>query len=307
MPEGGLMKRDFLAVRDLSADEIDALLRRAVELKSGKDKNKCPLMGRSIGLLFEKSSTRTKVSFEAGIYQLGGQSVYMSSADTQLGRGETIRDTARVLSRYLDAVVIRTSGHERVVEFAENSSVPVINALTELHHPCQALADIMTVLERKGRLKGVKMAYIGDGNNVANSLIEASSRMGINLTVACPEGYEPDPDILVRAKEEAKGEIVVLREPKEAAGRADVIYTDVWTSMGQESEEEERKRKFAGYQINSSLLSCAKPDAIVMHCLPAHRGQEITDEVMDGPRSAVLDQAENRLHTQKALLEMLLL
>ncbi len=300
------MKRDFLTLWDLSSEEISLLLKRAVELKSGKDENKCPLIGKSIGLLFEKPSTRTRVSFEVGIYQLGGQAIYMSPKDIQLGRGETIRDTAGVLSRYLSAIVIRTFSHNTLMEFASNSSIPVINGLSDLHHPCQALADLMTILEKKGRLKDIRLAYIGDGNNVANSLIEASSRMEINLRIACPEGYEPDPDVLDRARVSAKSEILILRDPREAAGRADVIYTDVWVSMGQEKEAEEKKSKFKGYQLNSKLLSCAKKDAIVLHCMPAHRGEEITDDVMDGPQSAVIDQAENRLHTQKALLEFLL-
>jgi len=300
------MKRDYLSVWDLSSDEIENILRRSIELKSGKDASRCPLIGKSIGLIFEKSSTRTKVSFEVGIYQLGGQPVYMNSRDLQLGRGETISDTAKTLSRYLSMIVIRTYEHSRIEEFARASSVPVVNALTDTHHPCQALADMMTILEKKGRLKGVRLAYIGDGNNVANSLIEASSRLGLDIILACPEGYEPNPNVLERARSEAKGDIVIVREPKEAAGRADVIYTDVWISMGQESTAEEKKKRFARYQVNSELLRCAKKDAIVMHCLPAKRGQEITDDVIDGPLSVVFDQAENRLHSQKALIEFLL-
>ncbi|MDP2167549.1 MAG: ornithine carbamoyltransferase [Thermodesulfovibrionales bacterium] len=300
------MKRDFLTLWDLSSDEIEAVLKRAIALKAGKDASKCPLIGKSIGLLFEKASTRTKVSFEVGIHQLGGQPVYMTSQEIQLGRGETVADTAKTLSRYLSAVIIRTFEQEKIEEFAFHSSVPVINALTDLHHPCQGLSDLMTILEKKGRLKGIKLAYIGDGNNVANSLIEASSRMQINLTIACPEGLEPNPDVLERARENAKSEIIILRETKEAAGMADVIYTDVWVSMGQEEMTEGKKRKLAKYQLNNALLSCAKEDAVVMHCLPAKRGQEITDEVMDSPRSIVFDQAENRLHSQKALLEFLL-
>ena len=300
------MKRDFLTVRDLSAGEIDTIIRRARELKSGKDANRCPLMGKSIGLLFEKASTRTRVSFEAGIYQLGAQAIYMNPGELQMGRGETIGDTARTLSRYLNAIVLRTSEHSRLEEFSSHASIPVINGLSNRHHPCQALADLLTVQEKKGRLKGIQLAFIGDGNNVANSLIEAASKMEMDMVMACPEGYEPDPDVLERARDAAKGEIIILRDPREAAGRADVIYTDVWVSMGQEKETEERKRRFRPYQVNDALLACAKKDAIVLHCLPAHRGEEITDEVMDGPRSAVFDQAENRLHSQKALLEFLL-
>jgi ornithine carbamoyltransferase len=300
------MKRDFLRLWDLSSEEIDLLLKRAVELKSGKDAHKCPLIGKSIGLLFEKASTRTRVSFEVGIYQLGAQATYMNPNEIQLGRGETIHDTARALSRYLDAIVIRTFSHDTLIEFASSSSVPVINGLSNLHHPCQALADLMTIHEKKGKLKGIHLAYIGDGNNVANSLIEAASRMGIYLTIACPKGYEPDPPILKEAKASAKSVIKIVRDPKEAADKAAVLYTDAWISMGQEKEAREKKKKFRDYQLNSKILSCAKKNAIVLHCLPAHRGEEITDDVMDGPQSAVFDQAENRLHTQKALLEFLL-
>ncbi len=299
------MKRDFLTVFDLSSTEIETLLNRAIAMKSGKDAGKCPLIGQSIGLLFGKASTRTRVSFEVGIYNLGAHPIYLNPNEIQLGRGETIADTARTLSRYLNAVVIRTFGHDLLAEFASHSSVPVINGLSDLHHPCQALGDLMTILEKKGHLKGIRLAYIGDGNNVANSLIEAASRMEMNLTIACPEGYEPDPDVLEKARTSAKGEIIILREPKEAAGRADVIYTDVWVSMGQETKSEEKRKRLKNYQINDKLLSCAKKEAIVLHCLPAHRGEEITDEVMDGPQSAIFDQAENRLHVQKALLEML--
>jgi ornithine carbamoyltransferase len=301
-----IAKKDFLTIWDLTKDDIESLLKRAIELKTGADKNKCPLIGKSIGLFFEKPSTRTRVSFEVGIYQLGGQSIYLSPKELQLGRGESIADTARVLSRYLDGMVLRLYSHPTMEEFAMHSTVPVINGLSDSHHPCQALADLMTILEKKGRLKGIRLAYIGDGNNVANSLIEAAARTGIDLTIACPEGYEPDPDVLDRARAEASGNILILRNPKEAAGRADVIYTDVWVSMGQEKEEEKKKTKFKEYQINSQLLQCAKNDVIVLHCLPAHRGQEITDEIMDGKSSAVFDQAENRLHTEKALLEFLI-
>lgn len=300
------MKRDFLTLRDLSSEEIDLLLKRAVELKSGKDKNKCPLIGRSIGLLFEKASTRTRVSLEAGIYQLGAQAIYMNPKEIQIGRGETIHDTAKVLSRYLNAVVIRTFSHNTLIEFASHSSIPVINGLSNLHHPCQALGDLMTILEKKGGLKDIRLAYIGDGNNVANSLIDAASLMGINLAIACPKGYEPDPKVIEKAKAAANNEITIMKDPKEAAYRADIVYTDVWVSMGQEKEAAKKKRKFKNYQLNSKLLSYAKKDAIALHCMPAHRGEEITDEVIDGSQSAVFDQAENRLHTQKALLEFLL-
>lgn len=300
------MKRDFLTVLDFSKEELNTILRRAIDLKSGKDSGKCPLIGRSVGLLFEKPSTRTRVSFETAVYRLGGQSIYTSAGELQMGRGETIADTARTLSRYLDAIVIRTSIHSRIEEFASNATIPVINGLSDRHHPCQALADIMTILEKKRRLEGIRFAFIGDGNNVANSLVEASARMQIDLVIACPEGYEPDPEVLDRARESEKGNIIILRDPREAAARADVIYTDVWVSMGQEKEAEKRGEKFREYQVNDALLSCAKDDAIVMHCLPAHRGEEITGSVMDGPHSVVFDQAENRLYSQMALLEFLL-
>jgi len=300
------MKKDFLRLWDFTSKEIDLLLRRSVELKSGKDANKCPLIGKSIGLIFEKASTRTRVSFEAGIYQLGAQAIYMNPNEIQLGRGETIHDTAGVLSRYLSAVIIRTFNHNTLLDFAASSSIPVINGLSDLYHPCQALADLMTILEKKGRLKGIHLAYIGDGNNVAHSLIEAASKMNINLTIACPTGYEPDFKIFREAKTVAKSEIRIVRDPKEAADGVDILYTDVWVSMGQEKEAGEKKKKFRRYQLNNRILSYAKEDAVVLHCLPAHRGEEITDDVIDGPQSAVLDQAENRLHTQKALLEFLL-
>jgi ornithine carbamoyltransferase len=300
------MKRDFLTICDLSSKEIGLLLKRAIELKSGKDSNKCPLIGKTVGLLFEKASTRTRVSFEIGIYQLGAQAIYMSMKEIQIGRGETIHDTAKVLSRYLDAIVIRTFSHNNLIEFASYSSIPVINGLSDLHHPCQALGDLLTILEKKGRLQGIKLAYIGDGNNVANSLIEAASKMGMNLTIACPKGYEPDSDVLEKAGKSKDSKIIILKDPKEAMYKADVVYTDVWISMGQEKEAAKKKKKFKTYQLNTNLLSYAKKDAIVLHCMPAHRGEEITDEVIDGPQSVIFDQAENRLHTQKALLEFLL-
>ena len=300
------MKKDFLTLADLTTDALSGLIKRAVDLKAGKDRSSCPLIGKNIGLLFEKPSTRTRVSFEAGVYQLGGNTISMSRADLQLGRGETMHDTARTLSRYLNGIVIRTHSHPAIEQFSKNSTIPVINGLSDIHHPCQALADLMTIYEKKGGFRGLKVAFIGDGNNVCNSLIEGASMMEFNLTIACPEGFEPHTEILNNAKAAARSEIIVLRDPKEAAGMADVVYTDVWVSMGQEMEAEAKKKKFQGYQINSRLLSCSKKDVTVLHCLPAYRGEEITDEVLDGPHSAVFDQAENRLHTQKALLEMLI-
>jgi ornithine carbamoyltransferase len=300
------MKKDFLTVLDLSPDEFNGLIKRSIELKSGVDANKCPLIGKSIGLLFEKSSTRTRVSLEVGVYQLGGKSIYMNPKEIQIGRGETIHDSAKVLSRYLNGIIIRTYSHNTLTEFASYASIPVVNGLSDLHHPCQALADLMTVYEKKGKLKGLRLAFIGDGNNVAHSLIEAASLTGMHIILACPKGYEPDPDVLKKARTSSSGQITVIREPAEAAANADVVYTDVWVSMGQEKEAARKKRKFRKYQINGELLSHAKKDALVLHCMPAHRGEEITDEVMDSPQSAVFDQAENRLHTQKALLEFLL-
>ncbi len=299
------MKRDFLAIHDLSKNEIEWLLKRASDLKAGADAHKYPLAGKSVGLFFEKPSTRTRVSFEVGIYQLGGQSLYLNPKEIQLGRGETIADTARVLSRYLTAVILRTYSHSSIEEFASFATVPVVNGLSDLHHPCQALADLMTIIERKGTLKGIRLAYIGDSNNVASSLMEASALTGIDMVIACPECCGPDPGILQRARSSAQGTITIVRDPEAAVANADVVYTDVWVSMGQEKEAENKAAQLADYQINSALLNRADKDAVVLHCLPAHRGQEITDEVMDGPCSAVFDQAENRLHTEKALLEFL--
>jgi ornithine carbamoyltransferase len=300
------MKKHFLRLSDLSSEDINFLLKRSIELKSGVDASKCPLIGKSIGLLFEKASTRTRVSFEVGIYQLGAKAIYMNPKEIQIGRGETIHDTAKVLSRYLDAVIIRTFSHNTLIEFTSHSSIPVINGLSDLHHPCQALADLMTILEKKGHLKGIRIAYIGDGNNVANSLIEAASLMGINLAIACPKGCEPNADVFNKTSAYKNSRITMTKDPKEAAHRADVVYTDVWISMGQEKEAARKKKKFKNYQLNTNLLSYAKKDAIVMHCMPAHRGEEITNEVIDGLQSVVFDQAENRLHIQKALLEFLL-
>ncbi|HMK61593.1 MAG TPA: ornithine carbamoyltransferase [Dissulfurispiraceae bacterium] len=300
------MKRDFLTLFDLSDNEIKLLLKRAIDMKSGIDAAKCPLIGKSIGLFFEKPSTRTRVSFEVGVYQLGAQPIYLSPKDIQLGRGETIADTARTLSRYLHGMVMRVFKQSTVEEFARHSGVPVINGLSDLHHPCQALADLMTVLERKGRLEGIRFVFIGDGNNVANSLIESAALTGMDFVIATPEDYGPDLDTVDRARQTGKGSIRIMTDPREAVTDADVLYTDVWVSMGQELEAEEKARKFRAYQINEELLRSAKPDAVVLHCLPAYRGKEITDGVMDGLQSAIFDQAENRLHSEKALLEFLI-
>lgn len=298
------MKRDYLRVFDFTKNEFLSMIKRAIDFKAGKDALKYPLTCKNIGMIFEKPSTRTRISFEVAIYQLGGHPIYLSSKDLQLSRGETIKDTAMVFSRYLDAVIIRTFSHSVIEEFAKWSTIPVINALTDLHHPCQAIADMMTIFEKKGKLDGIKIAYIGDGNNVANSLIEASALTGVNIFIATPRGCEPLEEILQRAK--TMTGVNLSDNPFEAVLDADVIYTDVWLSMGEEQNTEKRE-KFKSFQVNSNLLKKAKPDAIVMHCLPAHRGEEITDEVLDGPQSVVLDQAENRLHTEKAILEFLLL
>jgi ornithine carbamoyltransferase len=299
-------KRDFLRVTDLDRSELLELIERAAEWKLLGKGGPHPLERMTIGLVFEKASTRTRVSFEVAAYQLGGNAMLLSPRDTQLGRGEPIRDTARVLARYLDALVVRTFEHAKIEEMARYADVSVVNALTDSSHPCQVLADLLTVTERFGAdalsKGGLSVAWIGDGNNMANSWLEACALLGFELRLACPEGYDPDPALLARAGARAK----VFRSPAEAAQGAHVVNTDVWASMGQEAEAEERKRRFAGFIVDAALMKRARPNAIVLHCLPAHRGEEITDEVMEGPQSALFDQAENRLHAQKALLEMLL-
>ncbi|MFH0871959.1 MAG: ornithine carbamoyltransferase [bacterium] len=301
------MKKDLLSIADLGRPEIEELLDLAEDLKARQKRGEryTPLLGKTLGMIFEKSSTRTRVSFEVGMYQLGGHALFLSSKDLQIGRGETIADTARVLSRYVDGLVIRTFGHQVVEELARCASIPVINGLTDLHHPCQVLADLFTIRERRQGLKGLKVAYVGDGNNMAHSLMEGAAKLGIHLVIVCPEGYEPDQGIHREVLKEAAisgGKIEIDHDPQRAVEGADVLYTDVWTSMGQEQEREKRLEAFQGFQVNAPLLSLAKPQVLVMHCLPAHRGEEITDEVMDGPHSAVWDQAENRLHLQKAIL-----
>jgi ornithine carbamoyltransferase len=301
----------LLAVRDLSRDAVLALFKETAELKAMRRRalSAQRLSGKTLGLFFEKPSTRTRVSFEAGMNQLGGQSIFLSVADIQMRRGETVADTARVLSRYLDGLVIRCHEHRTVEEWARNATIPVINGLTDLHHPCQVLSDLFTIREKKRRWKGIKIAYVGDGNNVANSLIEGAAIMGLAISVACPQGYEPDASIVEWARERAErtGVVIeVVQDPYIAVKGADVLYTDVWTSMGRENEEAQRTDALRPYQLNGRLVAAADPDAIVMHCLPAHRGQEITADVLDGPQSVVLDQAENRLHVQKAILIKLL-
>jgi ornithine carbamoyltransferase len=303
--------KDFLELLSISSAELTALLRLAAQLKI-KQQRGIPhplLQGRMLGLLFQKPSTRTRVSFEAGMNQLGGQAMVLPMGDIQLSRGESVADTARVLSRYLDAIVVRTFDHAIVEEWAREATIPVINGLTDLNHPCQALSDLLTIQEKKRRLKGLKMAYVGDGNNVTNSLIEAAAKMGMTIAVGCPAGYQPDQHIVDLARVEAQQTGAVIEigvDPFVAVKDADVVYTDVWISMGREREQARRLKTLAPYQLNERLLKRAKPDALVMHCLPAHRGEEISAEVLDGPQSVVLDQAENRLHMQKAILVRLL-
>lgn len=305
-------KKDFLDVAAIGKAEVERLLASAALLKDKQRRGVLhPLLpGKTLGLLFQKPSTRTRVSFEAGMNQLGGHALVLPMADIQLSRGESVADTARVLSRYLDAIVLRTYDHSIVEEWAREATMPVINGLTDLSHPCQALSDLLTIREKKGRLKGIKIAYIGDGNNVANSLIEAAAKMGMTIALGCPVGYQPEQHVVDRARVEAiqtGAAIEIGDDPTIAAKEADVIYTDVWISMGREREHARRLKVLAPYRVNSRLLHCAKPDAIVMHCLPAHRGEEISAEVLDGPQSVIIDQAENRLHMQKAILTNLLL
>jgi ornithine carbamoyltransferase len=306
------MNKDLLTIAQLSEEDFWRILDMARELKAGHYKGEpyTPLKGKTLAMLFDKLSTRTRVSFEVGMYQLGGHALFLSHEATQLSRGEELRDTARVLSRYVDAIMMRTYSQESVEEMAKFATVPVINGLTDKHHPCQVLADLFTILEKLGALKCLKIAYIGDGNNMANSLIEGALKAEMNISLACPEGYDPDPAILMGGMEAMNrynvSRVLLTRDPFEAAAGANVVYTDVWASMGQESEREKRLKAFSGYQVNSKLLEVARPDVLVMHCLPAHRGEEITDEVLEGDRSVVLDQAENRLHVQKAMLEILI-
>jgi ornithine carbamoyltransferase len=301
-----LKGRHFTKVADWSADELLRALDLADELKRlQRDEDEHRLLpGRTLGMIFEKPSTRTRVSFEVGIHQLGGLGLYLSAGDLQLGRGETIRDTATVLSRYLDAIMIRTYAQEDVEELARHATIPVINGLTDAAHPCQALADVMTIRERLGRLEGVRVAYVGDGNNMCASLMVACARLGASFVAATPPGYEPDARAVATARE--TGEVELGHDAAAAAAGADVLYTDVWTSMGQEEERERRLRDFAGFGIDRGLLARAAAGAIVLHCLPAHYGEEITEEVLYGPRSAVWDEAENRLHAQKALMALVI-
>ena len=295
--------KHLLKMLDLSSEEIVEILNLADQLKYEQKhgiEHKL-LAGKSVGLIFEKASTRTRVSFEVGTYQLGGQPIFLSSKDMQIGRGEPVQDTARVLSRYLDCIMIRTFAQSEVEDLAKYGSIPIINGLTDFCHPCQILADLMTIREFKGKLDGLKMCFIGDGNNMMNSLIVGALKTGMSISVACPEGYEPHEDVLAFAKEFGD-KFRMFRTPKEAVVDADVVITDVWASMGQEGEAEKRKKAFDGYQVNDELMKLAKPDAMIQHCLPAHRGEEITEEVFEAHANEIFEEAENRLHAQKAVM-----
>ncbi len=306
-----LKGRDFLTIHGWSRDELTKALDLADEQKAQMKAGQLvqPLRGKTLGMIFAKASTRTRLSFEVGMFQLGGHALFLSGNDLQLRRGESIPDTARVFSRYVDGIMIRTFAQADVEELAAWASIPVINGLTDLHHPCQILADLMTIREKKGTLSGLKLAFVGDGNNMAHSLMEGGAKFGMHVVIACPEGYDPDPAIVARARQDALASgarIEVVHDAREAAAGADVVYTDVWASMGQEAEAAARKAVFAPFQVNSPLMDLAHGDAIFMHCLPAHRGEDVTDAVIDGPQSVVFDEAENRLHAQKALLTLLI-
>lgn len=306
-----LAGRDILCLQDFTREEIETILKTAEMMKIWNKIGKPHrvLEGKTLAMIFQKPSTRTRISFEVGIYQLGGYGLYLNAQDLQLRRGETIADTARVLSRYVDGIMARVFDHQDVVDLAKYASVPVINGLSDFAHPCQALADYMTIKEKKGRIEGLKVVYVGDGNNVAHSLMIAGTKLGANVVVATPEGYEPDPKVIKWAEEnsaESGGSFELLHDPVKAVKDADVIYTDVWASMGQEAEAEQRRKIFMPFQVNKELVKHAKKDYIFMHCLPAHRGEEVTDDVIDSPNSVVWDQAENRLHAQKAAMALIM-
>lgn len=294
--------KHLLKLADLTREEILSILNLADQLKYERKHGifKDYLKGKKLGMIFQKSSTRTRVSFEVGMYELGGNALFLSNRDLQIGRGEPVQDTARVLSRYLDAIMIRTFAQSEVEDLARYGSIPVINGLTDYCHPCQVLADLMTIRERKGAFKGLKMCFIGDGNNMANSLMVGAVKTGMSFSIACPEGYEPDVQLMAWAKE--NGTFTLTRSVQEAAEDADVLYTDVWASMGQEEEKAKREKAFAGYQVNEETMRAAKPDAMVLHCLPAHRGEEITADVFEAHADEIFEEAENRLHAQKAVL-----
>lgn len=306
-----LKGKDLLTLLDYTSEEVQDLIKLATQLKTITKAGRCPklLEGKTLGMIFEKHSTRTRISFEVGMNQLGGKAMFMHFRDLQIGRGEPISDTGRVLSGYLDAIMIRANSHKMVEELAEYATIPVINGLTDIYHPCQALADLETIVETKGTLKGLKVAYVGDGNNVAHSLVVASAHVGMDIAVATPVGYECDKEIIEKAQNIAKANgstVTVTNDPVEAVTGADVVYADVWTSMGQEEEAEKRLKDFKAYQINDELVKHAKPDYMFMHCLPAHREEEVTSSVIDGPNSYIYEQAENRLHAQKAVLASIL-
>lgn len=304
-PAMGGRKRDFLTLHDITISEMEALLDLGEEVKAHPEAFVIALQGKMAALIFEKPSLRTRVTFEVGFEQMGGHAVYLAPGDIGLGKRESVKDVGRNLSRWVDVLIVRTFSQKILEELAQAASVPVINALTDLLHPCQAIADLMTIREAKGELKGLHVVYVGDGNNVALSLAHAAGKVGMHLTIVCPPGHEPDADILTEARADAEStgaEIQVVHDPKEVLSTADAVYTDVWTSMGQEKESEERRRAFAEYQVNETLMDMAPPDALFLHCLPAHRGEEVTDEVLDGLQSVALEQAENRLHAHKAIL-----
>jgi ornithine carbamoyltransferase len=303
--------KDLISIHDLTLEEVNQIFEVSKTLKeklyTGEPHRM--LEGKTLGMIFTKPSTRTRISFETGIYQLGGIGMYFGPNDLQLGKSESISDTAKVLSRYLSGIMIRTFVHQDVVDLAANASIPVINGLTDLLHPCQVLADLFTILEKKGKLKGLKLAYIGDGNNMAHSLLNGCSKVGMHISIASPSGYKPNADIVYNAKKNAKymgSKVEILDDPVKAVKNADIVYTDVWASMGQESEAAERRKKFMRYQVNPKLVKNAKDDYLFMHCLPAHRGDEVVNEVADSPNSVIFDEAENRLHVQKAIMALVM-
>lgn len=294
--------RHFITLLDLSSDEFRALIRRAIELKGSNDLEYEPLKNQVLGMIFEKSSTRTRISFEIGMIQLGGSAIFLSPRDTQLGRGEPLEDSARVISSMVNCVMMRTHRHDTVIKFAENSKAPVINGLTDRFHPCQLLADMQTYFEHRGDIAGKTVAWIGDGNNMCHSYINAARLLGFKLRIACPQGYEPEPELITAAG----GRVMLMHDSMAAAEQSDLVATDVWASMGQETEQQQRMEAFQQFQVDRAVMRKAAPDALFMHCLPAHRGEEVSADVIDGPQSVVWDEAENRLHAQKALLEFLL-
>lgn len=304
--------KHLISIHDITREEFNQILALAQKLKRETKEGKTHhiLKGKTLGMIFTKSSTRTRISFEVGMYQLGGHPMFLSANDMQLGRGESIYDTANVMSRFVDGIMIRTYAHQDVLDLAKYGSVPVINGLTDLLHPCQALADLLTVYEHKGKLRGLKLAYVGDGNNVAHSLLYACAKAGMDMSVATPKGYECNEEVVANAKDDAKqtgSEIIITNDPVESVTGADVVCTDTWVSMGQEAEKAERVKVFKDYQVNSELFGKSKEDSIFIHCLPAYRGYEVTEDVIDGPRSVVFDEAENRLHAQKAVMALLMI